>query len=216
MILLKQALHDNGMVLDQQQITKLDAYLHELTCWNKTYNLTAITERKEQVYKHLMDSLSICDAVLGPSVCDVGSGPGLPGIPLAIALPNVSFTLVDSSQKRVVFMRHVLIKLGIDNVTVLHQRIEDVTPPMGGFNTVVSRAFSSLHSFIDKTQHLLAADGQFLSMKGLYPSEELEQIKQDFVLIDVRKLTIVGLDALRHLIIIKKQVMVGGKDSCNC
>ena len=198
---LKQALDTNHIVLSEQQIEKLTLYLGQLNRWNKTYNLTAITDPKEQVYKHLIDSLSIRDAVVGPKVCDVGTGPGLPGIPLAIALPELHFTLVDSSQKRIIFIQQALIKLGITNVTAIHQRIEENKDT---FNTIISRAFSSIDDFVEKTQHLLADGGQLLAMKGVYPADEIKQIEQDFRIADVRKLTIIGLNAERHLVIIKK------------
>jgi 16S rRNA (guanine527-N7)-methyltransferase len=190
------------------------AYLDQLNRWNKTYNLTAIIDPKEQVYKHIIDSLSIRDTIIGPNVCDVGTGPGLPGIPLAIALPNIHFTLVDSSQKRIIFIQQAVIKLGIKNVTAVQQRIEEMTPPNEGFNTIISRAFSSLLDFAQKTQHLLADNGQLLAMKGVYPSDELAQIEQDFQVVDVRKLTISGLDAERHLVIIKQRAP-GGENNCN-
>lgn len=200
MPLLKQALDTNHITLTEQQIVKLAAYLDQLNRWNKTYNLTAITDHKEQVYKHIVDSLSIRDAIRGPKVCDVGTGPGLPGIPLAIALPDIHFTLVDSSQKRIIFIQQALIKLKITNVTALHQRIEENKDT---FNTLISRAFSSMQDFVEKTRHLLANNGQLLAMKGAYPTEELTQIPQDFIVEDVRKLTINGLGAERHLVIIK-------------
>lgn len=202
MELLKQALDINHIELNEQQIEKLAAYLDQLNRWNKTYNLTAITNSKEQIYKHIIDSLSIQNAVIGPNACDVGTGPGLPGIPLAIALPELHFTLIDSAQKRIIFIQQALIKLGITNVTAIHQRIEE---NKGQFNTIISRAFSSTNDFVEKAQHLLVDGGQLLAMKGVYPSDELTQIPQDFLIADVRKLQIVGLDAERHLVIIKRR-----------
>lgn len=200
--MLQHALNTNGIALNEQQIETLAAYLDQLNRWNKTYNLTAITDPKEQVYKHIIDSLSVRNDIVGPHVCDVGTGPGLPGIPLAIALPHVHFTLVDSSQKRIIFIQQALIKLGITNVTAIQKRIEE-TP--GAFNTVISRAFSSIQDFVEKTQHLLADNGQLLAMKGLHPSDEIKQIPQDFLVANVRKLTIFGLDAERHLAIIQRR-----------
>lgn len=204
MELLKQALDNNHIALSEQQIATLAAYLEQLNRWNKTYNLTAITDPKEQVYKHIIDSLSVRDAIVGPNVCDVGTGPGLPGVPLAIALPDIHFTLVDSSQKRIIFIQQALIKLKITNVTAVQKRIEELTPPHPGFNTIISRAFSSIQDFVEKTQHLLADNGQLLAMKGTYPADELTHIGQDISVADVRKLTILGLDAERHLIALKR------------
>lgn len=199
--MLKKALNENKIALNDQKTTQLEVFLEQLNRWNKAYNLTAITDPKEQIYKHIIDSLSIRDAIVGPNVCDVGTGPGLPGIPLAIALPDIHFTLIDSLQKRIIFIQQTLIKLDITNVTAIHQRIEDT---QGSFNTIISRAFSSIKDFVEKTEHLLADNGRLLAMKGIYPNEELTQISEDFWVTDVRKLEIVGLDAERHLIVIKK------------
>jgi len=211
--MLQKALSNNQITLNNKQIEAISSYLDQLNRWNKTYNLTAITDPKEQIYKHIIDSLSIRDAIIGPNACDVGTGPGLPGIPLAIALPHIHFTLVDSSQKRIIFIQQALIKLGITNVTAIQKRVEELSPPTAGFNTIMSRAFSSIQDFVEKTQHLLAENGQLLAMKGVHPAEELNQIPQDFMIVDVRKLPIIGLDAERHLVIIKK--VTGGKDNCN-
>lgn len=200
--MLKAALKSNHINLDESQISKIDLFLQQLNLWNKAYNLTAITDPQEQIYKHIIDSLSIRDAIVGPNVCDVGTGPGLPGIPLAIALPDIHFTLIDSLQKRIIFIQQTLIKLGITNVTAIHQRIENT---QSSFNTIISRAFSSIKDFVEKTEHLLADNGQLLAMKGAYPTEELRQIPEDFWVTDVRKLEIVGLDAERHLVIINRR-----------
>lgn len=200
--MLQQALDSNRISLSQQQLNLLSTYLDQLNRWNKAYNLTAITDPNEQIYKHIIDSLSIRDIIIGPKVCDVGTGPGLPGIPLAIALPNIHFTLIDSLQKRIIFIQQTLIKLGISNVTAIHQRIEDT---QGAFNTILSRAFSSLEDFVTKTQHLLAENGQLLAMKGVYPDSELGQIPKDFNVRNVRKLEIIGLGAERHLVILEKR-----------
>lgn len=199
---LQHALQSNHITLSEQEIERLNLYLQQLNRWNKTYNLTAITDPKEQIYKHIIDSLSVRDFIIGPKVCDVGTGPGLPGIPLAIAMPDIHFTLIDSAQKRIIFIQQALIKLGISNVTAIHQRIEETEDT---FNTIISRAFSSTQDFVEKTHSLLADDGQLLAMKGIYPSDELAQIPQDFLIADVRKLRIIGLDAERHLVIIKRR-----------
>lgn len=200
--MLKNALHANNISLSELQITQLEAYLQQLNHWNKAYNLTAITDPTEQIYKHILDSLSIKTFIQGPHIADVGTGAGLPGIPLAIALPYFHFSLIDSNQKRIIFIQQLLIKLGISNVTAIHQRIEQAS---GTFSTVISRAFSSIQDFIEKTQHLLAHNGQWLAMKGVYPDDEIKQISEDFLTTDVRKLAIVGLDAERHLVIMKRR-----------
>lgn len=202
MKVLQQALNTNHISLNEQEIAQIELFLQELNRWNKAYNLTSITDPSEQIYKHIIDSLSTMTFIQGPHVCDVGTGPGFPGIPLAIALPKIQFTLIDSNQKRTIFIQQALLKLGLSNVTVAHQRIEAT---IGSFDTIISRAFSSIQDFIEKTRHLVKKDGQLLAMKGACPEEELSHIPQDFFMADVRELAISGLNAKRHLVIIKKR-----------
>lgn len=203
--MLTHALNENNIQLNSEQIEKLSLYLEELNRWNKAYNLTAITDPKEQVYKHIIDSLSIREFIQGDSVADIGTGAGLPGIPLAIALPHHHFTLIDSHQKRIFFIQHVLIKLKIKHVIARHQRVEEAKENAAQFDCIISRAFSSLHDFIEKSHHLLNKNGQLLAMKGLLASEELAQIPKEFDIIHIKELSLVGLNAKRHLVIIKKK-----------
>ena len=210
--LLGQALIDNNLSLSEHQTALLISYLELLNKWNKTHNLTAIKDVEEQIYKHLIDSLSISADIHGDNILDVGTGPGLPGIPLSIYLPTKKFFLVDCSLKRVNFLNHAIRTLKLNNVSAFHQRIEKAKPEdlgdkvKNGFDTIVSRAFSSLESFIDTSGHLLANNGKLLAMKGIYPEEELAQIPQDFCVETVRELSIVGLQAKRHCVsICKKQ-----------
>lgn len=200
--MLKQALQKNHIALDSAQIEKIEMYLHELNRWNKAYNLTAITDPEEQVYKHIIDSLSVREFIQGSTICDVGTGAGFPGVPLAIFLPEKQFTLVDSNQKKIIFIQQTVKKLDLHNVHAIHQRIETLTEK---FDVIISRAFSSLHDFIEKTAHLINKHGQLLAMKGAYPTEELTHISEDFVIKNVRELEISGLQAKRHLVIIEKR-----------
>lgn len=208
--LLKQALSDNHKALSDQQIIHITDYLSLLNKWNKTHNLTAITSPEEQIYKHIIDSLSVANEIHGETIIDVGTGPGLPGIPLSIFLPNKKFVLVDCILKRVNFLQHIIRSLGLNNVQAFHQRIEKAEPASfgaefaQGFDTVISRAFSSIKSFIETSGHLLAQNGAMLAMKGVYPTDELAEIPQDFCIETVRELAVVGLDAQRHCVCIKK------------
>lgn len=213
--LLKKALIDNQHLLSNEKISQLVTYLELLNKWNKTHNLTAIKNPEEQVYKHLIDSLSVAVEISGESILDVGTGPGLPGIPLSIYFPEKKFVLVDCSLKRVNFLKHVIRSLKLKNTSAFHQRIEQSLPNDfsssshnfdSGFEIIISRAFSSIESFINTSGHLLAPNGKLIAMKGVYPNEELTQIPQDFCIESVRELTIIGLQAERHCVnIIKKQ-----------
>lgn len=200
--MLTSALKENHIPYSVQQAEQLTAYLQLLNHWNRAYNLTAIKDPKEQLYKHIIDSLTILNDTQG-NVLDAGTGAGLPGIPLSIMQPEQTFYLVDSLAKRIRFIQHVISTLGLPRVTAEQHRLETWQGKV--FDTIVSRAFSSLSGFIQATQHLLAPNGRFLAMKGAYPTEELADIPEDFEVVSVRELSIVGLDASRHLVIIKRK-----------
>ncbi len=169
--------------------------------WNKSYNLTAITDPAEVVTHHLIDSLSIQPFLHSDHIADIGSGGGLPAIPLAILNPDRHFTLVESSQKKVNFLRQATIELGLDNVEAIATRVEEYQPDKK-FGQISSRAFASIIDFINASQHLLASDGEWLAMKGKLPEAELAALADNFKY-TVRPLTVPGLEAFRHLITIK-------------
>lgn len=199
--LLNEALAAMGLAVAADRQTRLLDYLALLKKWNKTYNLTAIHEPERMLTHHLLDSLAILPYVSADRLLDVGAGAGLPGIPLAIARPNLSVTLIDASHKKATFMRQAAIELGLVNVTVLHARVEDL-PVDAGFRQIVSRAFSDLSDFVRLTKPLLAEGGEWLAMKGLYPNEEIAQLKGAQVKMNV-ELRIPGLEADRHLIVME-------------
>lgn len=198
---LGEALHAMGARLDARQEVALLDYLALITKWNRTYNLTAIHEPERMLTHHLLDSLSILPSVTDGPLLDVGSGAGLPGIPLAIARPDLRVTLLDSSQKRCGFMQQAAIELKLANVKVVHARAEDFRPAEN-YPQIVSRAFSDLGDFVKATRHLLAEGGEWLAMKGLYPDEEIALLKGARVKSHAR-LHVPGLDADRHLIIME-------------
>lgn len=192
-----------GVNLDANQETRLLDYLALIGKWNRTYNLTAIHEPERMLTHHLLDSLSILPMVASGPLLDVGSGAGLPGIPLAIARPDLQLTLLDASQKRCGFMQQAAIELRLNNIGVVHARSEAYRPD-AQYPQIVSRAFSDLNEFVKVTRHLLADGGEWLAMKGLFPDEEIAQ------LVGVRvkrheKLRVPDLDAERHLIIMEME-----------
>lgn len=185
-------------------IDKLLQYIQILHKWNKVYNLTAIDDLSDMVVYHLLDSLSITPYVRGKRVIDVGTGAGLPGLPLALTMPDKQFTLVDSNGKKIRFLRFLCQELGITNVDVVQERVEKLNQEQC-YESVISRAFASLEDMLENTQHLCCDDGSFLAMKGRYPSDEINNINCQFQLQDVVKLQIPGLEAQRHLIIVTKK-----------
>lgn len=179
------------------------AYLAELEKWNAAYNLTAVRDPREMVSRHLLDSLVVLPFVGEGALLDVGAGAGLPGIPLAIARPEVRVTLLDSNGKKARFLRHVQRTLKLDNVEVAEARAEDWHPP-DAYVQVISRAFASLGDFLRLTGHLLAADGRWLAMKGKVSAEELESIPPGMSLEAVHSLAVPGLREARSLVVIKR------------
>lgn len=157
----------------QQQA--LLAYVDLLNTWNKTFNLTAIRAPRDMVNQHLLDALAALPLITRSPVLDVGSGAGLPGIPLAIARPDLQFTLLDSNGKKVRFIKQVVITLQLANVVVVQSRVENYQAP-SPFALIVSRAFSSLEQFIRLTRHLLAPTGEWLAWKGRLDDDEVREV----------------------------------------
>ncbi|MET4000590.1 16S rRNA (guanine(527)-N(7))-methyltransferase RsmG [Marinobacterium sp. MBR-109] len=197
---LEQALKHLNMSLTEVQLEQLLAYHQLLVKWNKAYNLTAVRDPMEMISRHLVDSLSILPWVGKGRLLDVGSGPGLPGIPLAICCPDLDVTTLDSNGKKTRFQQQVRIELGLDNLTVINGRVEQVDAPP--FDMIVSRAFASISDMLTLSGHLAAVNGVFLAMKGLYPEAELEQIPAGFALQDVHRLNLPDTDGERHLLIL--------------
>lgn len=161
------------------EAAKFETFLTLLLKWNKTYNLTAIRDVQQMIPLHLLDCLGIIPCIKGPRVLDVGSGAGFPGIPLAICMPELSFTLVESNRKRVQFLETVKHELQLNHVEIWQGRIEQYTPRLA-FDTITSRAFSHLATFMNLTRHVCAKDGIWCAMKGQIPEEELKEISHPY------------------------------------
>ncbi|MCF6764503.1 16S rRNA (guanine(527)-N(7))-methyltransferase RsmG [Thiotrichales bacterium 19S3-7] len=201
--MLKNALNSLNLSITDQQVDLFEQYIELLSKWNKTYNLSAIREKELMYPYHLYDSLSIAPYVTKNHIIDVGSGAGLPGIPLAILFPNKQIKLLDSNIKKSRFQRQVMLELNLNNVEVIHKRVEAYQPSMQ-FDYVISRAFSSLKQMLSLCQHLLKADGEYLAMKGINPTDEIKALKAQTNLdIKTIKLNVPRLEASRHLLIIK-------------
>jgi len=176
-------------------------YLALLARWNRSFNLTAVREPRAMVTRHLLDSLAILPHVEGSSAADLGSGAGLPGIVLAIAAPERQWLLVDSNGKKARFLRAAVRELGLGNVQVAQQRVEDV---QGRFDCITARAFASLPDMLAWGGHLLAADGVWLAMKGQRPDDELAALPAGFALEAETALAVPGLDAARQLLTLRR------------
>ncbi|MGB1109409.1 MAG: 16S rRNA (guanine(527)-N(7))-methyltransferase RsmG [Gammaproteobacteria bacterium] len=164
-----------GLPLTEAQRRSLVDYVLLMAKWNRVDNLTAVTDPIEMVQRHLLDSLSLAPHLNGNDLADLGSGAGLPGIPLAIAFPDVRFTLIDTAAKRVRFMNQARAGLGLDNVHCHQARAEDFRPDQP-FSQITSRAFTSLIEFVAMALPLLAPGGRILAMKGQRPIKEMETL----------------------------------------
>jgi 16S rRNA (guanine527-N7)-methyltransferase len=185
--------------LSEAQQSALLHFLELLSKWNKTYNLTAIRDSSQMVCRHLLDSLAVSAHCHGHRLLDVGTGAGLPGIPLAILFPDRDIHLLDSNGKKTRFLFQVKTSLGLDNISIHHQRVEDFAPT-DLFDVVLSRAFSSLPDMVSGCRHLLADGGNFLAMKGSYPEQELLAVKEICQVQSTHSLVVPGLAEQRHLI----------------
>ncbi len=208
----RQALREGAacmsIALTREQEDALLHYLALLLKWNKVYNLISRRASDNLVALHLLDSLSVLPYISGPRVVDVGSGAGLPGIPLAIMLPDCHFTLLDSNGKKGGFRTQAAIELGLKNVTVVSARAEEFRPEPG-FEQVISRAFATIADMLAVAGHLAAPGGRFLAMKGLYPHDELAELAEmppEYRLETVHTLAVPALGAERHLAIVARVV----------
>lgn len=228
---LQDGLAALGLELPATTQSKLLAYVALLKKWNRTYNLTAIRDESEMVTQHLLDSLAVLPALQesalgglrngidgprrgilatqsegrqspGRRWADVGSGAGLPGIPLAIVRPDLDMTLIDAVEKKSAFQRQAKIELGLSNVTVACGRVEEM--PGARFDGVLSRAFAELADFVNLAGHLPAQNGRLYAMKGALPQDEMSRLPRDWMVLDCARLTIPGLEAQRHLIVLER------------
>jgi 16S rRNA (guanine527-N7)-methyltransferase len=190
-----------GIGPSSAQLAQLEGYLDLLEKWNRVYNLTAIRERAQMVTHHVLDSLAVLPHLRGPRVLDVGSGGGLPGIPVAIARADLDVTLLDANHKKSAFLNQAAAELRLANVHVAAQRVESWDTAQR-FDTIVSRAFADLGEFATVAGRLLAEDGCLAAMKGVHPCEEIERLPQGYVVREVVRLQVPGLDAERHLVMI--------------
>jgi len=206
--ILREGLAALSLTLDERELALLLQFLDLLRQWNKAYNLTAVTDIEDMVRLHLLDSLAIAPFLDGERFIDVGTGPGLPGIPLAIALPHCHFTLLDSNGKRVRFLFQAKVALGLANIAEVHGRAEtfQAESPYAG---VISRAFSSLGDMVSKTAHMVGDEGVFYAMKGRYPEKELRELEKPYKVLASHRLHIPGVEGERHLIEIGKSPNTG-------
>jgi len=200
---LEKGAAELGLALGRDGRNKLLQYLALLEKWNQVYNLTAIRGGEKMVSAHLLDCLAVIPYMTGTRVLDAGSGAGFPGIPVAVARPDIQVALLDSNHKKAAFLRQAVAELQLKNATVVCERAESWRPA-AKFDCIISRAFAEIAEFIALTMHLLAPGGVLAAMKGVYPFEEIERLPPDFRLRQVHAFAVPGLEAERHLVLIER------------
>jgi 16S rRNA (guanine527-N7)-methyltransferase len=197
---LAAGLHALDLSISAAAQTKLLRFIALMAKWNTVYNLTAIREEPRMLTHHVLDALSIARFIPErASLIDIGSGGGVPGIPLAVARPDLDVLSIEPNSKKASFQQQVRIDLGLENFDVRAARAEAVELPESG-DFVVSRAFGDLADFIKVAGHLLKADGQMLAMKGVYPHEEVRAIPAGWAQQRAEELQVPGVDGARHLL----------------
>lgn len=190
--------------LDASLATPLLQYLALMLKWNATYNLTAITDPREMVVKHVLDSAAMHPFVRelasrGGSIADLGAGAGLPGIVLSIIYPQLRVTMIESAGKKVRFMREAIRQLGLPHASAENVRIETFAPEQP-FDAITARALATLPDLIKLGTHLLNDDGVLLALKAQFPAREIEDLPPDWHVIKDDALDVPFLDAQRRLL----------------
>ena len=198
---LAQGVAQLGLALPGPAQQRLLDYLALLQKWNKVYNLTAVREAPRMVSQHLLDCLAVAPHVGAAAILDVGSGAGLPGIPLALVLPDSRVTLLDANHKKAAFLKQAQIELKLGNVEVVCERVEAWCPGQR-YEIVVSRAFSDLAEFVKLAGRHVAPGGRLAAMKGIFPHDEIARLPQGWRLQQGVELTVPALRAQRHLLLL--------------
>jgi len=191
-----------GLDLPAAQQQQLLRYVSLLNKWNKAYNLTAVREPQDMVVRHLLDSLSVLPHVQPTAIIDVGTGAGIPGMPLAIAMPALQVTLLDGNGKKTRFAKQAVLELGLTNVEVVQSRAEQYR---NASPQVISRAFASLPDMLHVSGHMLAPGGRMLAMKAALTDMEMAGVQAPWQAQRI-SLQVPRLDERRQLIVLTRDV----------
>lgn len=202
---LKQGCEQLGLNLTDSVLLQLLKYQDALVLWNKAYNLTAIREPSEMLVKHLLDSLSILPYLPNGRLLDIGTGGGMPGMMIALCQPERECVLLDSNGKKIRFLTQFIADMKLTNVKAVQTRVEDVDmiEQLGQFDVITSRAFASLTDFVDASVPYMTHESYIAAMKGVVPSDEIEQLKHQFSC-ETIALNVPKLDEQRHLLLLKQ------------
>ena len=193
-----------GLDLQQTQYDQLLEYLYLLQKWSQVYNLTAIRDLPKMLSYHLLDSLSLAPRLADcRKGIDVGSGAGLPGIPLAIALPDSAWLMLDSSLRKTRFIRQAIAHCGLRNAQVVQTRVQDYHAPDSP-EVIVSRAYAPLAEFCDSVEHLMAPGTRLLTMKTGLKAAEAAQLDTTRFTCTEEALQVPGIDEPRSLVTVER------------
>jgi 16S rRNA (guanine527-N7)-methyltransferase len=205
-----------NLTLTKAQLDTFERYRQELIAWNERVNLTGIVDPEEIVVKHFLDSLSVYlalqDLPSTVSVIDVGSGAGFPGLPLKIALPEIRLTLLEATRKKTAFLQHIIATLNLTGITVLTARAEEVgrqPEHRERYDIAVARAVATLPVVAEYSLPLVKVGGWVIVQKGQHPADEIKQAANALGILggkvgQILPLTVPGLTAERHLVVIQK------------
>jgi len=192
-----------GLSLSDEQVQRLLGYMALIQKWNKVYNLTALRDPADMLTHHLLDSLTAIAPLTRHTqgqptrVLDVGSGGGLPGVVLAVCMPELNVTCVDTVAKKAAFVQQVAVSLKLPNLRGIHARVESLTDP---YQVICSRAFASLPDFVTWSRSALAEGGVWMAMKGKHPQDEITALPADVKVFHVEPLMVPGLDVERCMV----------------
>ena len=178
-------------------------YIDLLAKWNRTYNLTGVRDKQRMIHVHVLDSLAALPYIHGNRCLDAGTGAGLPGFILALAQPDVEWTLLDSNGKKVRFLRQLLFEMKTGNVEIVHSRAENFLSSVT-YSSIISRAFGSLSAYYRAVEHLLQPGTRALALKGRLPDEELQEVAGRKNSISVEELQVPGINTHRSLVILER------------
>ncbi len=197
-----------GLNLSETQVRHLLDYMALIQKWNKVYNLTALRDPADMLTHHLLDSLTAIAPLTRHTqgqairVLDVGSGGGLPGVVLAICMPELNVSCVDTVAKKAAFVQQVAVSLKLPNLRGIHARVESLTEP---YAVICSRAFASLPDFVTWSRSALAEGGVWMAMKGKHPQDEITALPADVHVFHVEPLAVPGLDVERCMVWLKPE-----------
>ena len=201
--LLLEGCSQLGLELSKQQLRTLEMHIEHVTRWNQRVNLTSILDIEQMITRHILDSLAIFPYIRGARLLDIGSGGGFPGLPIAITRPDIQTVLLDSSRKKTEFLGHVISQLGLSNVSVIHEKVENYRPAQP-FHTLMARAFGPIERVLGQVRPLSRPGNRLLMMKGKNPEFEIRNlIREGIHELSIVELQVPYLDANRNLVVIE-------------